>query len=105
MDKFKAIYKILRELEKNMGNEDFDLYLISAERLKLPYVQWEQLMILLADSGYITGIIASKLLHDKFRHILEPIQPSITMRGLEYLENNSFMAKAKDALKMVGELI
>lgn len=99
MDKFKIIYKILKELEKNMGNEEFDIYLISAKNMKIPY---EQLIILLADSGYISGIITSKSIQ---RHILEPIQPCITMRGLEYLSENSFMAKAKKALKMAGEII
>lgn len=105
MDKFKVIYKILKELEKNMGNEDFDIYLISAERMKIPYNQWEQLMILMADSGYITGVVTSKSMQNKFRHILEPIQPCITMSGLEYLSENSFMAKAKEALKMAGKII
>ena len=102
MDKFKIIYKILKELEKNMGNEEFDIYLISAKNMKIPYEQWEQLIILLADSGYISGIITSKSIQ---RHILEPIQPCITMRGLEYLSENSFMAKAKKALKKAGEII
>lgn len=45
MDNFKIMYKILRELEKNMGNEKFSLYSISAEHLKIPYNQWEQLLI------------------------------------------------------------
>lgn len=105
MDKFKIIYKILKELEKNMGNEEFDIYLISAKNMKIPYEQWEQLIILLADSGYISGIITSKSIQNKYRHILEPIQPCITMLGLEYLSENSFMAKAKKALKMAGEII
>lgn len=32
MNNFKVIYKILRELEKNMGNENFDIHNISAEK-------------------------------------------------------------------------
>ena len=105
MDKFKIIYKILKELERNMGNEDFNNYLISAERMKIPYAQWEQLIILLVDNGYITGVIASKSMSDKFRHIVEPMEPCITMKGLEYLAENSFMTKAKEMLKMVGDII
>ena len=60
---------------------------------------------MLYDAGYITGIIVDKDMEYKFRHIIEPINPSITLRGMEYLADNSFMAKARDALKMVGELI
>lgn len=105
MDNFKIIYKILKVLEKNMGNEDFEIESISAQKLKISYEQWEQLLVMLYDVGYITGIIISKDIEDKFMHIIEPINPSITLRGLEYLSENSFMAKAKEALKMAGEII
>ena len=33
MDDFKIIYKILKELEKNMGNENFKIETISAEKM------------------------------------------------------------------------
>lgn len=105
MDDFKIIYKILKELEKNMGNEDFSVCSISAEHLKISYEKWEQLLIMLSDSGYINGIVTTRNFEDKFRHIAEPIFPSITLKGLEYLAENSFMAKAKEALKMVGEIL
>ena len=42
---------------------------------------------------------------EKFKHIIEPINPSITLRGMEYLASNSFMAKAREALKVVGDII
>lgn len=32
MDNFKIMYKILRELEKNMGNENFSVKTVSAEK-------------------------------------------------------------------------
>lgn len=105
MDNFKIIYKILRELEKNMGNEKFSVELISASRLKISYEKWEQLLILMSDSGYITGITKTKSLEDSFFHIAEPIRPSITLKGLEYLADNSYMAKAKEILKMAGEIL
>lgn len=104
-DNFKIIYKILRELEKNMGNEDFHIQSVSAEHLNIPFEKWEQLLILMSDRGYVNGIVVSKSLNDKFRHIVEPIQPEITIDGLEYLASNSFMAKAKDMLKMAGDFV
>lgn len=105
MDNFKIIYKILRELEKNMGNEDFNIEIISAGKLKIPFDKWEQILILMQDEGYIKGLILSKDLEQMYRHIAEPIKPQITIKGLEYLADNSFMAKAKEALKMAGEII
>lgn len=105
MNNFKIMYKILKELERNMGNEQFEIVAISAKQLKISYNLWEQLMIMLSDNGFITGIITTRDLEDKYRHIVEPIQPCITLRGLEYLAENSFMEKAKEALKMAGEIL
>lgn len=105
MDNFKVIYKILRELEKNMGNEKFSVRAISAEQMKIPFEKWEQLLILMQDEGYIKGLVLSKSLEDTFRHISEPIKPQITIKGLEYLAENGLMGKAKEALKMVGEIV
>lgn len=105
LDNFKVIYKILRVLEKNMGNEKFSVRTISAEQMKISFEKWEQLLILMQDEGYIKGLVLSKTLEDTFRHISEPIKPQITIKGLEYLSENSFMGKAKEALKMEGEIL
>lgn len=105
MYNFKIIYKILRELEKNMGNENFRIHTISAEKMNIPFEKWEQLLILMQDEGYIKGLVVSKDLEQTYRHISEPIKPQITIKGLEYLAENSFMEKAREALKMEGEII
>ena len=105
MDNFKIMYKVLRELEKNMGNEDFSIEIISAKSLNIPFAKWEQLLILMSDNGFVSGIITDRGLQDKYRNIVEPILPSITLKGLEYLSENSFMAKAKEALRLVGDII
>lgn len=105
MNNFKIIYKILKELENNMGNENFNVRVISAEKLGVPFEKWEQLLILMQDDGYIKGLVLSSGIEEMYRHIAEPIKPQITIKGLEYLESNSFMAKAKEALKMAGEII
>lgn len=104
MDNFKIIYKILKTLDKYKGNEDFDVYLISAEKLKVEYSAWEQLLIELKNNGYIDGIVITQEITDKFPHIAEPIQPRITLKGMEYLANNTFMKKAADALRLVGDI-
>lgn len=105
MDNFKIMYKILRELEKNMGNDNFSVENISAERMKISFEKWEQLLILMQDDGYIKGLVLSKDLEQIYRHIIEPIKPQITIKGLEYLTENSLMGKVKEALKMAGEIL
>lgn len=72
MDNFKIIYKILKELEKNMGNENFKIETISAEKMGVPFERWEQLLILIQDEGYIKGLVLSNDLEKMYRHIVEP---------------------------------
>lgn len=105
MNDFKIIYKILKLLDKNKGNESFDYAAISASAFGISYNEWEQIMIELQTAGYIRGIICNKTLQDKFYHIVEPISPTITLKGMEYLAENNMMAKARDALKMIGDII
>lgn len=105
MNDFKAIYKILRTLQKWRGREDFEPELISAKRLKMEYEDWEQLMIELQEGGYIKGLVYTKTLTDKWPHIAEPIEPRITLDGISFLQNNSDIQKAIEALKLVGEFI
>lgn len=105
MDNFKAIYKILRLLDKYKGDEGFDYAMISAQALKMEFAAWEQLLIEMQEAGYIRGLVYSKSLMDKFAHIAEPIQPTITIKGMEYLANNSMMGKAKELLKIAGDIL
>lgn len=105
MNNFQVIYKILRLLDKHKGNETFDYEMISAKAMKLEYEEWEQILIELQMGGYIRGVTYTQTMSDKFPHIVEPIRPQITMKGMEYLETNSMMSKAKEALRMIGEFI
>lgn len=88
-----------------MGNEDFNVEIISAEKMKISFEKWEQLLILMQDDGYIKGLVLPTELGKIYRHIAEPIKPQITIKGLEYLTNNLTIAKAKEMLKMAGEII
>lgn len=105
MGDMNATYKILKLLSKYRGKEDFDYALISASAVKMDVDQWEQLLIALQDEGLIKGLVYTQSMSQKFPHIVEPIHPLITFKGMEYLDSNSAMAKAKEALALLGELI
>lgn len=99
---FTAIYKILKHLDRYAGDEDCDMRMISAEELGISEVKWEQLIIELAENGYIKGVVYSQMLNDKFPHIAGVIHPRITLKGMEYLEENS---KMKKAAQIVGGIV
>lgn len=102
---FTVIYKILRYLDRNAGNEDCDMRMISAEELGIAEVRWEQIMIELAENGYIKGVAYSQLLGDKFPHLAQPIQPRITLKGMEYLEENGKMKKAAQIIGGIVDMV
>ena len=60
---------------------------------------------MMQDSGCIKGLVLSKSLTDNRRHLTEPIEPEITISGLEYLEQNKFMKKAANLVKGVVDLV
>lgn len=105
MDNFKVIYSILKVLDRNKGDEDFDSNLVSADTLRVPYKDWEQIMIELQRNKYIDGVMFNQTFTDKFPHIAEPITPRITLKGMEYLSENTFMKKAANLVKGIKDTI
>ena len=104
VNNFKIIYKILRLLDKYKGDESFDVSLVSAQAMGVSFPEWEQLIIEIFRAGYIDGITTTQTMSDKFPHIVEPITPRITLKGMEYLSENGMMGKARDALRLLGDL-
>ena len=97
MDNFKIIYKILRILEKSMDIEEFDKSSISKERLELSEARWCRIMALIVEEGYVKGVRVWNIFAGKTPSV-EIISPYITLRGLEYLEENTFMKNAAKAM-------
>lgn len=78
---------------------------ISPPQLGISRERWEQLLILLQDDGYIRGLVVVQTLSDSKRHMGSPVTPAITLKGLEYLAENSLMKKTANLLKGVKETI
>ena len=104
MNNFTVIYKILSALEKSMDFENFDSEQISPEKLGITKERRDKLLIEMQREGYITGISVKKWISSP-AHIEELISPNITIKGLEYLAENSMMKKACSALKGIAEFI
>lgn len=79
MYNFIAIYRILSYLEQALDYDEPDMSQISSSALGLLANRWLALLRLLEDAGYI----------EVFGH-----RTRITLRGLEYLQQNSLMQRA-----------
>lgn len=97
MDNFKAIYRMLRYLEKAMDYDEADLGFISAGKLKISEQRWLSIMEMLAKEHYIDGIEVKRSADgEAFASVSAP---RITLHGLEYLKENSIMQKAAEVAK------
>lgn len=107
MDNFKIIYKILSVLEKSMDLENVDTERISSNNLGISQQRWDKYMEMLLDAGYITGYIKGvsikKYTDGEMRVDIESIR--ITLKGLEYLSENSIMQRMYNATKVITNLI
>ena len=103
MENFKIIYKILKSIEESMDYEIFDENIISPEYLGVSKERWKALIIELLDNGYVTGIVKIPIMG--YREDLKIIKPKLTIKGMQYLEENSMMKKAYNLLKGIREII
>lgn len=103
MDNFKVVYQILRILEKAMDLVEFDNETLSSNRLGLTEARWSRIMALLVSSGYVTGVKVSESFDSNYP-IISVGRPEITLKGLEYLEDNTFMRKAAAIAKGVKDV-
>lgn len=103
MDNFKAVYKILTALEKAMDYPEFDVRQIGAEALGVTEERWGRYIEMMADVGYIKGASVAKSITGET--IIHAQNIRITLKGLEYLQENSIMKKLYNAAKGVTDII
>ena len=100
---FQAMYRILKRLEAAMDCEDGpDMAALTPEALKLTPARLDSIWALLAAEGYVTGVSVTD--YDNDRLVLVH-GPRITLRGLEFLADNSMMRRAARAAKGIRDAV
>lgn len=90
MDTLQIAYKILYRLEHREPCE-YVGQLISPEALEVPAEKWMEVLQTLQDEGYISGARVGKdILGNRYADVK---RVKITMKGAEYLQENSAMKK------------
>lgn len=103
MDNFSVIYKILKKLEKAMDLDEFSIDDVSAEVLKISESRWAAIIEMLCENGYIAGVTVQRSADGEFQ--ISESSLRITLKGLEYLSDNSFMKKAANVAKGIVETV
>lgn len=103
MDNFKAVYRILTTLEKAMDLPQFDLRQIDAKALGVSETRWARYLEMMADVGYIKGVEIQKAITGDL--MVDATDIRITLKGLEYLQENSIMRKLYNAAKGIADVL
>ena len=103
MESFTDIYKILHGLESCMDLESVNLDVISPETLGISTERWKKYIEMLQNDGYIKGVEISTYISGAKAVNADKIQ--ITIKGLEYLNENAMMKKAYRAIKGIEDII
>lgn len=107
MDVFKLIYRILKQIRVLELAEEPDLVLLSPDALKATEIERDNLMLKMQEKGLIAGLVVIEGIDGQQRPSImwERSMPRVTMKGLEYMEENSMMKKAKSLLKGSVEIV
>ena len=103
MDNFKVIYKFLKYLESALDFEEHD-----KERLKGGFYgvsdeRFNSIIEMLYNDGYIQGLVIKR--YTDGGSLVKVDKVKITLKGLEYLEENSMMRKIANAVKGIVDVI
>ncbi len=99
---FKIIYKILSELETAMDDESIDKNKINAKAFEITENRWKAILKMLIDNDYIKGV--SMKSYDNSYIVIGLENAKITLKGLEYLSENSIMKKIARGAKALVDV-
>lgn len=103
MDNFKAVYRILSALEKAMDLPQFDIEQIGPAALGVSQERWCRYIEMMLDAGYIKGAEISRYITGETA--VDARNMRITLKGLEYLQENSIMQKLYKAAKGLADVV
>lgn len=81
----------------------FDPDEVSFERLGIPESYWNSVVINMIEKGFIKGAAIIPIMQVGRR--VKWINPEITQEGVEFLQENSLMGKAREFLKTLKEIV
>ncbi|MDO4301535.1 MAG: YjcQ family protein [Clostridia bacterium] len=106
-DYFVVVYKILVYLYNCLKlGEPPDVYnVLTAENYGINQNYFEYIFTELLEEGYIKGVSTFKVIGKASPSIKLTSSITIKPKGIEYLQENSALAKAKDFIKEIKEIV
>ena len=102
---FDIIYRILNVLRWAMDFDEWDVERLSPQSLKTTERRRNALLCLLCDDGYITGLKRVAYVGDDCDEVTVSGGLRITLKGLEYLQENAMMRKIAKTVKGIKDVL
>lgn len=93
----RTIYNIMKGFEKQLDNDTFDMNVLDHSLYHVSKVRFIRYLEMLQEAGFIQGINIVKMSNGALE--AKAFAPMITLKGLEYLADNSMMKKVTNILK------
>ncbi len=103
MDNFRAVYKILSSLEACMDLDKANVEMFDAKALGVSQERWNKYIEMMYDCEYIKGVDIKTYISGNTVIDCKNIQ--ITLKGLEYLQENSAMQKVFRAVHGIADIV
>ena len=103
VDNFKAVYKILSSLEEQMDKPNVDVSKFDNEQLGISKERWIKHIEMMEDIEYIKGCHIYTNIDGE--NICNTEDIKITLKGLEYLQENSIMQRIYKTAKGIKDIV
>lgn len=100
----EIIQKILDHLDKSMDDERIDLTPVSRESLGISDARWSRIIGMMLEEGLVEGFAEVPMAGVAYTGY-KAMDPRITLRGIQFLADNSNMAKLYRAAKEIKDWI
>ncbi len=105
-DYFVIAYKILTYLYECLKTgEDIDMFILTPETYGIEESYFNYILIQLYEEGYIEGISVVAIMGAKRKGVKITKSITIKPKGIEYLQENSMLSKAKKVIKEIKDTI
>ena len=99
--RFGDLLRILARFEKNLDNEEFDSSLFN--ELNISDTRFRNYIEMLEEAGYIEGVEIREYINDEVTINFDNAR--ITIDGLKFLSENTFLAKTYKVVKEATGLL
>ncbi len=104
MEYFSIVYRILKTIYDSMDYPEFSEESIMPDTLHVSAPKWTAIMAELVRNEYVTGITVHEA-PGCVMPLIRIVKPVLTMKGAEYLEDNTMMKRVQRTMKGIKDAL